>query len=205
MAKVHPQLLTSSTSSKQEEFTLWMKSLIMGSNGCAVFDSNGRIVYRVDNYSHKCTNRVCIMDVTGKVLFTIVKKKFSLFATWKGYRSTTETYCSSKEKEKPAFRVRKLMGIRMILGFLRGYSFCKVVIKLDEDIICEYEMENQSSKQSCRIVDTFGGLVAEVKRKITTNGVVLGEDVLTMVVEPHIDHSLIMGLVVVFGLMHHKL
>lgn len=202
MAKVHPQLVASSTSSKQEEFTLWMKSLIMSSNGCAVFDSNGRIVYRVDNYSHKCINRVCIMDVTGKVLFTIVKKKFSLFATWKGFRSAAETYSS---KDKPAFRVQKLMGIRMILGFLRGYSFCKVVIKLDEDIICEYKMENQSSKQSCRIVDTYGGLVAEVKRKITTSGVILGEDVLTMVVEPHIDHSLIMGLVVVFGLMHHKL
>lgn len=44
-----------------------------------------------------------------------------------------------------------------------------------------------------------------MKRKITTSGVVLGEDVLTMVVEPHVDHSLIMGLVVVFGLLHHKL
>lgn len=80
-------------------------------------------------------------------------QKFSLFATWKGYRSS---------KEKPAFRVRKLMGIRMFLGFLRGYSFCKAVIKLDEDMVCEYKMENQSSKQSCRIVDNCGGLVAEV-------------------------------------------
>lgn len=44
-----------------------------------------------------------------------------------------------------------------------------------------------------------------MKRKVTASGVVLGEDVLTMVVEPNIDHSLIMGLVVVFGLMHHKL
>lgn len=196
MAKVHPQLVASSTSSKQEVFTLWMKSLIMSSNGCAVFDSNGRIVYRVDNYSNKSINHVCIMDVTGKVLFTLVKKKLSLFATWKGYGSS---------KEKPAFRVRKLMGIRMFLGFLRGYSFCKAVIKLDEDMVCEYKMENQSSKQSCRIVDNCGGLVAEVKRKITTSGVVLGEDVLTMVVEPRVDHSLIMGLVVVFGLIHHKL
>ncbi|XP_057797073.1 protein LURP-one-related 11-like [Salvia miltiorrhiza] len=199
MAKVHPQLVASCTSSKQEVFTLWMKSLIMSSNGCAVFDSNGRIVFRVDNYSHRCTTQICIMDVTGQVLFTIVKKKFSLFATWEGYRSTTSS------KSSKVFKVRKLMGITRILGCFRGYSICKALIKLDEDFLCEYKMENQSSKQSCRIVDAFGGLVAEVKRKITTSGVVLGEDVLTMVVEPHIDHSLIMGLVVVFGLMHHKL
>lgn len=50
----------------------------------------------------------------------------------------------------------------MFLGFLRGYSFCKAVIKLNEDMFCEYKMENQSSKQSCRIVDNCGGLVAEV-------------------------------------------
>lgn len=74
MAKVHPQVVAASTSSKQEVFTLWMKSLILSSNGCAVFDSNGQIVYRVDNYCHKCINQVHIMDATGKVLFTIVKK-----------------------------------------------------------------------------------------------------------------------------------
>lgn len=55
------------------------------------------------------------------------------------------------------------MGIRTILGILRGYSICKASIKLDEDMLCEYKMENHSSKQSCRIVDAFGGLVAEVR------------------------------------------
>ncbi|KAG6415872.1 hypothetical protein SASPL_123291 [Salvia splendens] len=194
MAKVHPQLVSSCTSSKQEVFTLWMKSLIMSTNGCAVFDSNGCIVFRVDNYSHRCTTQICIMDATGKVLLTIVKKKFSLFKTWEGYRSTKST---DGRRKKPVFQVRKLMGIRAFLGYLRGYSICKALIRVEEDKVCEYRMEIKSCKQSCRIVDAFGGLVAEVKRKITTSGVVLGEDVLTMVVEPHIDHSLVMGLVLV--------
>ncbi|KAI3463194.1 hypothetical protein Pfo_019857 [Paulownia fortunei] len=201
MAKVHPQVVAASISSKQEVFTLWMKSLIMSSNGCAVFDSNGQILYRVDNYGNKCNNQVHIMDATGKVLFTIVKKNLSVVGLWEGYRSTG----AAINKEKPGFRVKKLLGIRMILGFLRGYSFYKVVVRLNKNQPCEYIMENQISKPSCRIIDPFGGLVAEVKRKITTSGVVLGEDVLTMVVEPHIDQSLIVGLVVVLGLIHHKL
>ncbi|XP_047944826.1 protein LURP-one-related 11-like isoform X1 [Salvia hispanica] len=195
MAKVHPQLVSSCTSSKQEVFTLWMKSLIMSTNGCAVFDSNGCIVFRVDNYSHRCTTQICIMDAIGKVLLTIVKKqKFSIFKTWEGYRSTTST---EGGKKKPVFQVRKLMGIRAFLRYLRGYSMCKALIRVGEDKVCEYRMEIKSCKQSCRIIDAHGGLVAEVKRKITTSGVVLGEDVLTMVVEPHIDHSLVMGLVLV--------
>ncbi|PIN21253.1 hypothetical protein CDL12_06043 [Handroanthus impetiginosus] len=201
MAKVHPHLFASSTSPKQEVFTLWMKSLILGSNGCAAFDSNGQIIYRVDNYDQKCSNLVHVMDFTGKLLFTIVKKKFSVLGLWEGYRSTGEAF----NKEKPGFRVRKLMGIRMILGIFRGRSYYNVVVRLNKNQPCEYIMENHISKVLCRISDNIGGLVAEVKRKITTSGVVLGEDVLTMVVEPHIDHSLIMALVVVFGLTHHRL
>ncbi|KAG8388444.1 hypothetical protein BUALT_Bualt02G0126500 [Buddleja alternifolia] len=204
MAKVHPQVLASPTSSKQEVFTLWMKSLIFSSNGCVVFDSSGEIIYRVDNYDHKCSNQVYIMDATGKILFTIVKKNFSVLGMWEGYRSTDID--TSINDEKPRFRVRKILRIRMILRFFRGYSFYKVVIRLNENQRCEYIMENQRNlKSSCKIIDTFGELVAEVKRKITTSGVALGEDVLTMVVEPHIDHSLIMGLVVVLGLINHKL
>jgi hypothetical protein len=33
----------------------------------------------------------------------------------------------------------------------------------------------------------------------------LGEDVLTLVVEPNVDHSLIMGLLVVHGLINHSM
>lgn len=195
MPKVHPQLVSSCTSSKQEVFTLWMKSLIMSTNGCAVFDSNGCIVFRVDNYSHRCTTQICIMDATGKVLLTILKKvqfnfletqnknlviihhdhfiisyyfakqKFSLFKTWEGYRSTTST---EGRKKKPVFQVRKIMGIRAFLGYLRGYSICKALIREEEDKVCEYRMEIKKCKQSCRIVDAFGGLVAEVRSMYIT-------------------------------------
>lgn len=45
----------------------------------------------------------------------------------------------------------------------------------------------------------------QVKRKQTSSGVALGDDVFSLVVEPNIDHSLIMGLVIVHGLMNHIL
>jgi hypothetical protein len=77
-AKVHPQGLPSSASSyissKQETFTIWMKSLVFGGKGCTVFDAKGQIVYRVDNYSRKCRDEVYLMDFKGKVIFTILRK-----------------------------------------------------------------------------------------------------------------------------------
>lgn len=78
MGKVHPQALVSSDpcylSSKQESFTVWMKSLVLSGKGCTVFDSDGHVVYRVDNYDSKSSNEVHLMDFEGKVLYTILRK-----------------------------------------------------------------------------------------------------------------------------------
>ncbi|KAK0587398.1 hypothetical protein LWI29_022170 [Acer saccharum] len=61
--------------SRREKFTIWMRSLICHTNGCTVYDSNGDIVYRVDNYDQKCRDKVYLMDLRGQVLFTIRTKE----------------------------------------------------------------------------------------------------------------------------------
>lgn len=78
MGKIHPLPAESSSSSSyislQEQaatFTVWMKSLVMQTNGCTVFNQNGDIVYRVDNYDKKGSREVYLMDLKGTVLFTI--------------------------------------------------------------------------------------------------------------------------------------
>lgn len=65
---------TSYMTSKREEFTIWMKSLVLQGNGCTVFNENGEIVYRIDNYDKKCNNEVHLMDLGGNVLFTIIRR-----------------------------------------------------------------------------------------------------------------------------------
>lgn len=87
MARIYPQTSSSSTSSscssnciskyvttKRETFTLWMKSLVFHGNGCAVFDSKGQLVYRIDNYNKKCSKQVHLMDLQGTILFSLCKK-----------------------------------------------------------------------------------------------------------------------------------
>lgn len=80
MAKIHPlplppteldQSSSCSSSSKPSTFTVWMKSLVMQANGCTVYNENGEIVYRVDNYDKKGSSEVYLMDLKGRVLFTI--------------------------------------------------------------------------------------------------------------------------------------
>ncbi|CAL5214780.1 unnamed protein product [Lathyrus oleraceus] len=96
MAKVHPQEQESTTSSqshddqclnKRERYTVWMKSLVLHSNGCTVYDSNGNIVYRVDNYDTKGGREVNLMNLKGNVVCTI-KKRLLAFGSWEGHNTT---------------------------------------------------------------------------------------------------------------------
>ncbi|XXG40664.1 hypothetical protein AAC387_Pa01g1326 [Persea americana] len=200
MAKVYPSSsplhpTSNYMTSRRETFTIWMKSLIFNGNGCTVYDSDGQIVYRVDNYNRKCSNRVYLMDLRGNVLITILRKKYSLLGHWEGYK------CSDLKlvEEKPWFRVRKPWK------FLKGKSPCEVTMGWDKDQSNCYRIEAAAGKLDCQIVDQTGRLVAEVKQKQSSSGVLLGDDVLTLVVEPNTNHSFIMGLVVVYGLINHRM
>ncbi|CAO2840338.1 unnamed protein product [Amaranthus hypochondriacus] len=191
----HPSSSSSTSNTHGEIFTIWMKSLILGGKGCTVFDSKGQVVYRVDNYSSKCCDQVYLMDSKGHVILTILRKKFRLLARWDGYRD---------DKKKGAswwFQVRKSWKIpKMPLN-------CEVVVNLyhDKKSPAFKIVKGKSELTSCKIVDRLGGLIAEVKRKQSIGGVVLGNDVLTLVIEPNIDHSLIMGLMVAYNLIHSRI
>lgn len=43
------------------------------------------------------------------------------------------------------------------------------------------------------------------RRKISSAAVVLEDDVLNLVIEPQVDHSLIMAIVTVYALLRHKI
>ncbi|XBI31533.1 hypothetical protein VPH35_055088 [Triticum aestivum] len=60
-------------------------------------------------------------------------------------------------------------------------------------------------KREYKVRGVDGAAVAEVTRKQTSTGVVLGEDVLTLTVASEMDHLLTLGLVVVRGLINRSL
>ncbi|OVA05246.1 Initiation factor 2B-related [Macleaya cordata] len=188
--------------SQREVFTIWMKSLVMNSNGCTVYDSNGHIVYRIDNYDKKCSNKVYLMDLKGQVLSTILRKKLRLFGRWEGYNGNY----SKVDQEKPWFQVRKPFRVLKANDSYYDVTVSTSPPNSSDQLNGSYKIEiSDIGKFACRILDQAGVVVAEVKQKQSSSGVVLGDDVLTLVVEPNVDHSLIMGLMVVHGLINRKL
>ncbi|XWS61798.1 hypothetical protein CRYUN_Cryun07bG0156300 [Craigia yunnanensis] len=208
MIKVHPLAAaadaaassfssSSYVTSRRETFTIWMKSLVMQGDGCTVYNENGEIVYRIDNYDKKCSNEVYLMDLQGKVLFTILRKNW-FFRRWVGNRCND----LNLNTEKLQFQVRK--NLRNIL---KGDLSCQVIIIGCDSIgqASYYRIKSLADKSAFKITEDNGKLAAEAKRKLSSSGVLLGEDVLTLEVEPNVDHCLIMALVTVYGLIHHRL
>ncbi|KAK6947766.1 LURP-one-related [Dillenia turbinata] len=199
MAKVHPNVSFSRSNSlmnaDRETYTIWMKSLIYNSNGCTVFNSKGDIVYRIDNYTRKCSSEVYLMDVGGKVLFTLRRKKLSLCRCWDGFRSSN----LDTKKERPMFRVREKSRI------LKRDLVCQVNLGCHQSTATCYSIEGLFGKSDFKILDRQRRIIAEAKQKVSTSGVVLGEDVSSLVVEAGSDHSFIIALIAVYGLINHKM
>ncbi|CAK8579165.1 unnamed protein product [Lathyrus sativus] len=196
-AKVYPQEQESTTSSeshvqclsnKRERYTVWMKSIVLHSNGCTVYDSNGNIVYRVDNYNRKGKREVNLMDLHGNVLCTI-KKRLLAFGCWEGHKYHGSNSDSTSHEEQPWFQVKRC---------LRGKTACE--IKAGSQILSIERMSNGKSF-GFRIVNKNGEIIAEAKQKESSSGIVLSNDVLTLDLEAGTDHSLIMALITVYGLM----
>ncbi|GAA0163144.1 hypothetical protein LIER_19087 [Lithospermum erythrorhizon] len=203
--KICPETSTTSFSSSpyislsRETFTIWMKSLVFNGNGCTAYNSKGEISFRIDNYQEKCRNReIYLMDSNGKVIFSIQKEKIPFIGNWNIHKWRDNNSC----KEGPWFRVKKNYKASQKNG-----TTYQVSIGWDNSrrSYCYKIIEIMSDKSAYKIVDSQDQLVAEVKTKQSSNGVDLGDDVLSLMVEPQKDYSFIMALVAVQGLISGKL
>ncbi|KAF7039689.1 hypothetical protein CFC21_049641 [Triticum aestivum] len=192
MAKIQPLPAAPSPPSSgdhrqgQQAYTVWMKSLVFNGNGCAVYGPDGAVAFRVDNYGCRGGREVFFMDRQGNALIRIRRKGFGMFRRWEVCR------CED-EDATPWFTVRRAGKGGAAVAMHGGAGTC-------------YKIDGCSaSKTEYKVRGVDGAAVAEVARKQTAAGVVLGEDVLTLTVAPEMDHLLVLGLVVVRGLINRSL
>lgn len=103
----------------------------------------------------------------------------------------------------PRFRLRKNFKISP-RGLSSSYKVVTGSCSDDDNEQSCYKIVNRGSVFA--IEDGSGRLMAEVKKKQSNvNGLDLGDDVLTMNVEPQVDHSFIMGIVIAYSLIKCKL
>ncbi|XP_023527057.1 protein LURP-one-related 8 isoform X1 [Cucurbita pepo subsp. pepo] len=189
MTKVFPNgASSSSTDATQTVLTVWKKSMLLNCEGFTVFDANGNLAYRVDNYLAGNKAQILLMDAAGNPLFTIRRKRLSLADSWVVYEGESGV--------NPRFSARKQMNLlkskclaRIVEGSWSGMG------------MCTYEIEGCYGKRCCAVYDEKRRIVAEIKRKEATGGMSFGMDVFRLVVQPQIDTTVAMALLVLLDQM----
>ena len=81
MTKVHPkfpntcdQSLSDYNKAASVVLTVWKKSLLFNCDGFTVYNSNGDLVFRVDNYMNSPRDNIVLMDASGFPLLSIRRK-----------------------------------------------------------------------------------------------------------------------------------
>ncbi|CAN7011056.1 unnamed protein product [Brassica rapa subsp. trilocularis] len=170
---------------EDKPLTVCKTSLFYTGDGFAAYDCHGDIIFRVDSYGPdtRDNDEFVLMDVAGKCLLTVKRKRPTLHQRWEGFLG------ERSDGQKPIFSVRR----SSIIGR------CTMDVELyDGTGGEEYTIDGDFSQRSCLIYDTSKRTVAEIKRKVdASTSVMLGRDVFTLDIRPGFDGAFVMGLVLV--------
>jgi uncharacterized protein YxjI len=188
MAKVHPNvnvtLPSPEASGEETTLTVWRKSLLFNCKGFTVFDAKGDLAYRVDSYdAEPADGEVVLMDPAGRPAFTVRRKRLSLSGEqWLIF--------AGEEERRPVHAVKRGGGGKTtarVAPCARGGS----------SAAC-YEVEGSYARRRCVVYDAERrAVVAEVQPKEAA----VGSDVFRLVVQPGVDVSLAMAVVVALDQM----
>lgn len=205
MTKIYPNKIDDRTvaaavaegdsESESVVLTVWKKSLLFNCEGFTVFDPQGNLVYRVDNYMSASKGHIFLMDASGATLLTIRRKRLALGDTWLLYDGDTA--------DRPIFSVRRNLLPHLPLN---NSSRCLAHVTSASDRahkLSKYEIEGSYGRRSCAVYDAEKGRrVAEIRQKeASVRGVAFGKDVFRLVVHPGFDAPLAMAIVILLDQM----
>jgi uncharacterized protein YxjI len=190
MAKVHPNVNVPlpSPATTPATLTVWRKSLLFNCKGFTVFDAKGDLAYRVDSYdAEPAGGEVVLMDPAGRPAFTVRRKRrLSLLSGGQWL-----IFAGEEERRPPVHAVKRGGGggktTARVAPCARGGS----------SAAC-YEVEGSYARRRCVVYDAERrAVVAEVQPKEAA----VGSDVFRLVVQPGVDVSLAMAVVVALDQM----
>ncbi|KAI3522599.1 hypothetical protein L1887_00508 [Cichorium endivia] len=175
--------------------TVWRKSLFVGCSGFTVINSDGELVYRVDNYGCRRRQEVVLMDASGKPILTVSRsKKLKMVDNWQVFEGEILS-----KKQKPICCARKYVDI---LRRNKLKKLAQVYRSPYDGKTRVYVIEGSYMNRSCKVLDESRNVLVEIRRKeTTTKGVSLGLEVFVLVVNRGFDSGLAMAMVLLLDQM----
>ncbi|ESR42914.1 hypothetical protein KPL70_018145 [Citrus sinensis] len=192
--------------------TVWKRSSMsfQGTDGFTVFDQQGRLVFRVENYSrnHPCVaaSGLVLMDGAGNALLSLKPQILSMQYQWNAYRE--EDDCG---KSSPGCKVFSMRSSSMAF-FGGGKDKAEVFMgsasgrgRQQRGTTPDFRIEGSFRNRNCKISNAEGQVVAKIARKRVMNStVMLSDDVFSLVIQPGYSSELIMAFVIVLDRISTK-
>ncbi|KAI0519355.1 hypothetical protein KFK09_006799 [Dendrobium nobile] len=199
------KIATTMTTKTMTRWTVWKRSSMgfVGMDGFSIYDAEGRLAFRVDNYSWN-QKSLLLMDSKGKPLLSLKPKMLSIYDQWDAYEGEEEVGGHAKPRSnKPLFSMRRPSILHSRVDMAEIFMNCLVTD--EEPSFC---VEGSFSSRSCKILRQRRGnykeVVAQISRKKANSLVELGDDVFSLVIKPEVDCELIMAFVVVMDRICRK-
>ncbi|KAL0914613.1 hypothetical protein M5K25_014976 [Dendrobium thyrsiflorum] len=213
MSKIRPSELRTErrsmaakpTVNTAESWTVWKKSSMafVGSDGFSVFDSNGKLAFRVDNYSRRnkyLLGELLLTDVVGRPLLALKPQILSLHDQWNGYSITASFKTLIFTMKQRSILKNRDDDVEIFMHRSRGGDMAES--KSME--VADYRIQGCFKKRSCKIWGRSGKLVAWISRKMVSPLVILDEDVFRLVMVPGNQSELIMAFIVIMDRICRK-
>ncbi|KAL9246982.1 hypothetical protein vseg_020458 [Gypsophila vaccaria] len=171
------------------ELTVHKKSMFSKGDGFIVYDPNGDIIFRVDDfYGLMKHHGILLMDSFGNPLLTLIPKRPTLHHRLEGFLGDTS------DGQQPILSIWK----STMIG--RSEMNVEVYDKTTHDTIAYYNIEGCYKDRSCTISEVKSDMsrrhVAQIKRKVESiRNIVLSSDVFSLTIQPRVDAAFVMGLV----------
>uniref|UniRef100_A0A0D9XWC3 Tubby C-terminal domain-containing protein n=1 Tax=Leersia perrieri TaxID=77586 RepID=A0A0D9XWC3_9ORYZ len=196
-------------------YTVWKRSSMgfQGTDGFSVYDSTGKLAFRVDNYSRRrkaFAGELLLMDGHGTPLLSLRPQMLSLRNRWNCYRAQEESLDITNSPSVPqqVFSMRKTSA-------LQGSDEAEVFMSTRTSDDCQpdaspspsFRIDGSFRMRSCKIRRSNGEEAARISKKnagVMSRPVSLGDDVFSLVVRPGVDFAVVMAIVVVMDRICRK-
>ena len=178
--------------------TVWRKSLLFNGRGFTVFDARGDLVYRVDSYASDSRAEVVLMDAAGCPVLTLRRCRNLI-----GLGLGSDQWLVYPGEETR--RLQPLYAVKRAAQYMRGGAKSMAHVAACSGGAAAktgaggYEVEGSYLRRRCTVYDERRRAVAEVLPKET-----VGSDVFRLVVQPGMEVSLAMAVVLALDQMFGK-
>ncbi|KAH0632769.1 hypothetical protein KY284_035555 [Solanum tuberosum] len=207
-------------------FTVWKKSSMsfQGTDGFTVFNKQGRLVFRVDNYTRRKNRAIAsrgsrsgglvLMDAQGKPLLTLrPQMNAQLQYEWNGYSGGEDDDGSTPlfVMRRPPSSLFAMMGASMTTSSCQAQVF---VAGEDNNVMDmkkrqrrqNYRVEGSFRRRNCNITNSDGHIVANISRKVanatTHTTILISDDVFSLTVQPGFEPHIFMAFVIILDRMY---